>query len=102
MDKRRNSSERSSTCCPSCSMETRTSGMTFSQHGGDACYRHVWRRAAATVGRAHWEPAGARNPKAAGIHPENLRAHRSCARAREEPPVNAAASTEVPVRPPCK
>ncbi|XP_003370803.1 conserved hypothetical protein [Trichinella spiralis] len=54
------------------------------EHGGDACYRHVWRRAAATVGRAHWEPAGARNPKAAGIHPENLRAHRSWGGAREQ------------------
>ncbi|KRY26311.1 hypothetical protein T01_13290 [Trichinella spiralis] len=67
------------------------------EHGDDACYRHVWRRAAATVGRAHWEPAGARNPKDAGIHAENLRAHRPCARAPEGPPVNAAASTEVPL-----
>ncbi|KRY06549.1 hypothetical protein T03_1641, partial [Trichinella britovi] len=26
------------------------------EHVGDACYCHVWLRAAATVGRADWEP----------------------------------------------
>ncbi|KRX51280.1 hypothetical protein T09_1076 [Trichinella sp. T9] len=43
-----------------------------------------------------------KKPKGCGIHPEKLRTHRPCARAREGPPVNAAAMTEVLVRPPCK
>ncbi|KRX84073.1 Pro-Pol polyprotein [Trichinella sp. T6] len=50
-----------------------------------------WTRAAAPVGRADWEPAGSRKPRATLIHPENPGAHRSCARVREGPPGNAAA-----------
>ncbi|KRX53322.1 Gypsy retrotransposon integrase-like protein 1 [Trichinella sp. T9] len=53
-----------------------------------------WTRAAAAVGRADWEPAGARKPRATLIHPENPGAHRPCARAQPPRVVDRAKKTE--------
>ncbi|KRZ76570.1 hypothetical protein T10_1706 [Trichinella papuae] len=69
------------------------------EHGSDACDRHARPRVAVAAGCSDQEPAWARSPRATGLNPRDLRAHRPCARAGEGPSEDAATSTKMPARP---